>query len=372
MSALAGIAHSAGPITRPGQAPAADAPGMDTWAAISDIAMRQYGAVSRTQCLELGLASSSLDDHARRFRWQTLHPGVYALPGTARSFAQLATAACLAIESPALLTGSSALHMLGSMDARPSRIPLLLPARRAVPSREGIDIVRTERFDHVRSVTRGGLRLAAPPRAAADHARHLGPVPLGRVMAKACGLRQASPRDYAGELAARGRFPGRTPFRTALAMLQGELTHSGAERAARRHARAAGIEVWPRPYPVEHRGRVIAEIDMAAPWVLYGVEIDGPHHDLPEQAAADKQRDRELRRLGWTIDRFPVELIERHPEQFVREVRAAISLLDPTGIPAGSNKQRATSPARLPKDQRGASRGRRSSRRAPRSSRTPR
>lgn len=57
--------------------------------------------------------------------------------------------------------------------------------------------------------------------------------------------------------------------------------------------------------------------------------LNGPHQDLPEQAAADTQRDRLLRRLGWRIDRFPVELIERHPEQFLRELRAAICSLDP-------------------------------------------
>lgn len=107
-------------------------------------------------------------------------------------------------------------------------------------------------------------------------------------------------------------------------LLEG-LPHSGAEKLARKLLRAADLAPYRRPYPVRRAGRTIAEIDLAYPDLLYGGEIDGPHHQLAEVAAADKARDRRLRRLGWTIDRFPHDMVRNDPEEFVAEVKAGLA-----------------------------------------------
>jgi very-short-patch-repair endonuclease len=72
---------------------------------------------------------------------------------------------------------------------------------------------------------------------------------------------------------------------------------------------------------VVHRQRNVAEIDIPFLDLLYGVEIDGPPHLLPEVAARDRKRDRMLRRdCGIDIDRYLWFELEEEPARFVREV----------------------------------------------------
>lgn len=289
-------------------------------------ARMQHGCVARRQLLASGVPARTLWDVAARHTWEQVHPGVWALPGTRDTYPRRVWAAVLAIDMPALVTGATALYMLQVLRHRPSYVALLLPLGRHRQALPGVELTRTSVFHDVGTSTVEGLRLVCAERALADHAVHLNTVALGRLMARACAQRLCTLASLHRELAARQRWPGRTAFRQALAMLVEELPHSGPERLARRQLRQAGIRgVHPRPYTVYADDKPLAEIDVALPLILYGLEIDGPHHDLPKQAAYDKQRDRALHRVWWTIDRFPVELVEEHPAQFVREVRAGIA-----------------------------------------------
>jgi very-short-patch-repair endonuclease len=76
-----------------------------------------------------------------------------------------------------------------------------------------------------------------------------------------------------------------------------------------------------QPLTVESNNRIVAEIDIPFVQVRYGVEIDGPHHLLPNVAAADRTRDRALHRLGWVIDRFFWFEVEDRPRWFVTQVQ---------------------------------------------------
>jgi very-short-patch-repair endonuclease len=70
---------------------------------------------------------------------------------------------------------------------------------------------------------------------------------------------------------------------------------------------------------------LLGEIDLPFPAVRYGAEIDGPHHLLPSVIAADKARDRRLRRQAdWIVDRFPADEVRRHPREFVRQILAGL------------------------------------------------
>ena len=126
-------------------------------------------------------------------------------------------------------------------------------------------------------------------------------------------------------LTRRGRFRGIVNCRAAIATLRSDLSHSGVERIGRSALRQNGFRPHPRPYAVRTGARVIAEIDVAFPAVLYGAEMDGPHHLLPEVAAADSARDRQLARINWTIDRFPADAVRQDPEWFVNEVRKGLA-----------------------------------------------
>ncbi len=137
-------------------------------------------------------------------------------------------------------------------------------------------------------------------------------------------LRQGTLDGFDEHVRERGRFRGVVNCRAASALLRTDLPHSGAERTGRAALRRSGFPPYPRPYPVRLGTRIIAEIDVAFPRRLYGAEIDGPHHLLPEVAVADKSRDRQLARLGWTIERFSADAVTGDPEWFANEVRKGL------------------------------------------------
>ncbi|MGC4067409.1 MAG: DUF559 domain-containing protein [Polyangiaceae bacterium] len=67
-------------------------------------------------------------------------------------------------------------------------------------------------------------------------------------------------------------------------------------------------------------GRYIA--DFVASSVRVIVEIDGGYHE--RRRTADARRDRDLRRLGYTVLHLTAEAVERQLEGAVAEVRMAI------------------------------------------------
>lgn len=86
--------------------------------------------------------------------------------------------------------------------------------------------------------------------------------------------------------------------------------------------RAGGLGVtFRRQVPVG--GNYIG--DFVASEVKLVVEVDGSWHH--SRGTADARRDRELRRLGFTVVRLPSSLVERHLPIAVQRVREAIAVL---------------------------------------------
>ena len=61
-------------------------------------------------------------------------------------------------------------------------------------------------------------------------------------------------------------------------------------------------------------------VDFCCPRRRLIVELDGSVHAQPSQAKHDASRDAKLKRLGYTIMRFPNGMVLEAPELFVRKV----------------------------------------------------
>jgi very-short-patch-repair endonuclease len=65
-------------------------------------------------------------------------------------------------------------------------------------------------------------------------------------------------------------------------------------------------------------GRYI--VDFFCPQRRLIVELDGSVHAQPSQARHDASRDAQLKRMGYTVTRFPNGMVVEAPELFVEKV----------------------------------------------------
>ena len=151
---------------------------------------------------------------------------------------------------------------------------------------------------------------------------------VSRTVATAVRLRRTSVASVGREVQRRGRYPGCGVARAVVAALRGELVHSGAERFARAALRELGLTPGPAPLDLVYNGRVLAQADIPFQPQCLDVEVDGPHHLLPEQATRDRKRDRDVRSLlSWHTVRFLVYEVLRDPRGFALEVRDTLRSL---------------------------------------------
>lgn len=284
------------------------------------VQLRRRGFVTRSDALEAGIRDSTFDRAVRHLGLTSHHHGLWVPEEADLAFSHAAVAALESIPEPALLTGATALQLLGVTAATSENVEVVVPLRRSPAPRDGVCIHHTVNFDSIRYQHVGDLRVAAAARAVADFAAHATVKQIAVVLAETDRLRIVRPKQVVAEIVARKRFPGRGRLRTVADDMTGEVTHSSYERRARRLLAGANIFPHRRPLTIETAGGLAAEIDLAFPGVLYGVEIDGPHHLLADVAAADRIRDRRLRRAGWEIDRFFWFELEERPTWFVNEV----------------------------------------------------
>lgn len=299
---------------------------MGTFADIAALAAQQHQVVAARQAPAKGVPLRTFYRHARRTGWKPLLLGSWGAPGARLDHASWAQAALLAVGGPARLTGASALWLRGIEDAEPDTVSLLVAAARHQSLGPGVHLIRSTTFDRVAHASVEGLSCVSVARAYGDHAAAIDVDGLLWSLMRGLRKRRCGLDELQIELERRRRFPGRVGLRQALGLLSGEISHSREERYARRLASDAGLGFLPHPYLVTAQGRKIAEVDLARPDLRYGGEVDGPPHLLPEVAAKDRRRDRELQRLDWQIDRFLWSDIRADPSGFVTELAAAIHL----------------------------------------------
>jgi len=66
-------------------------------------------------------------------------------------------------------------------------------------------------------------------------------------------------------------------------------------------------------------------LDFAWPDIKLAVEVDGPYHKLKKRRRADAFRDYMLKRGGWTILRFDVEMITEHIDEVIKIIKKKLT-----------------------------------------------
>lgn len=303
--------------------------------ALHRLARAQGDAVATWQARELGIPASSFADLTRDEGFAQLFQGVWALPGSRDAPSRRLWAALLTAGAEARITGEATLWTVGAL-ASLRRVALWVPPHARPRARLGVRHHRGRWVEGDLTQRRGGFPSVPPLRAWTDLAADATEDTLVQTLAALDRLREAGPHDAERYLARRGRFPGAGRARRAIAELSSELSHSQAERRARRLLASTGLPTpHPRPLGIVVAGRPLGEVDLAYPAVRYGVEIDGPHHGLPEAVERDHARDRRLQReTAWIIDRFPVRIIDEDPRGFVTEVAAGHAAAAARGVAA--------------------------------------
>jgi len=82
-------------------------------ASLSVLAQQQYGLVSLRQAVDLGLLARTLQDRVQRQGWVRVHRGVYALPGSVRSYERDIAGALLAVGPAAVACRRTAACLAG-------------------------------------------------------------------------------------------------------------------------------------------------------------------------------------------------------------------------------------------------------------------
>jgi len=270
------------------------------------VADSQAGVVSRLQLIGAGVSGTSISRWVAAGRLQRVHRGVYTVGHRRLAREGFWWAAVLAAGPQVWLSHFAAAAAWGLLRPRAGRIDVVGPhltARRGGPIRRHRSPLAAED-----RAERDGLPVTSVIRTIID----LADVATERQLAEA--LDQALLMNLLDVGALRRRaaqMPGRRgarPLARALARLSddGDEFLSDAERRVRDAIVEAGLtrpEANPR-VPTGPGTWIRPDLVWREPGLV--VELDGPHHLMPNQRLLDRERDAVLRAAGQRILRFPV------------------------------------------------------------------
>jgi hypothetical protein len=300
------------------------AAGMDRWKLLADLAHSQFGLVAVWQVAQLGISRQVLAERAAEHGWTRVSHGVYLLPGhTLVPLARL-KAVELALHEDGAAAGLAALYLWKIVKQLPRPAHFVVPpgcSRRPPGSRITISKALASRDVQARN----GIRVLDPRWAICSAAPDLNISELKRhVMTghRSRLLTVKSVRSTADEL---GVFKHRRKVYRALEEIEDEgIVHSQLERVGRDHLHRHGMVPHPHPYPVEHDGRLIAELDIAFIEPKVGIPIQGPHHLEEDQRRFDEDQRYELESIGWWIIPADEKRLKEQAHLFVKQVRDAL------------------------------------------------
>jgi hypothetical protein len=297
--------------------------------AIAQLARSQHGAVSRRQLLAAGLSDGMVNRRLAARRLERLHPGVYAVGGSAPTWEREAMAACLLLGPRATLSHTSAGRIWGIVPEASGPLEVLVPTcEHRGGRRRGIVVHRTRSLTSADRAIVRELPVTTVGRTLVDLSSLGDRELLARALDDALCRRIATP----GRLVAtfdRVRLQGRRHAAVLLELLEtwvdGEGVDSVAEGAFLRRIRDAGLPAPVTRLKVFDAGLFVARLDLAWPDRKLALEVDGFRwHANPRAFAADAERANRLVALGWTVLRATPAQLDTRSETVLNAVRAHI------------------------------------------------
>ena len=293
------------------------------------LAAAQHGLVTRRQLVDRGLAEGTIDGWARGGRLLRVHPGVFALPGSAGNEIRSVMAAVLAAGAGALASHRSAAWLWGLMDELTLEVSV---SRQRRPRVAGVVVHRPQDFAQLRSSVSRGVPATNPLRTLVDLGSVAAPDRVEEAVERALVRRLVGVRGLSAELdrvSCPGR-PGVAALRKALrsrALLDrppDSMLESRFAALLRRH----GVPRAVYQYAVRSGGRFIARVDFAYPECRLAVEVDGHEaHRTPAQLQSDLTRQNLLVAEGWTILRFTWADVVQRPDMVADAIRRQLARL---------------------------------------------
>jgi very-short-patch-repair endonuclease len=232
-----------------------------------------------------------------------IHEGVYRIGSHPETFEQRCLAACLAAPGTAT-SGPSGARLTGLRRVATEDVHII---GHASVKLTGVNSHTTDllRRGDVRLIR--GIPVLAPLRLLCDLAWYLDDASLESVYEQMLDRRLVSvqsARAAAHRFAARGR-PGTVRLRRVLDARPAWLAPADSDLEVRlwRALSEAGV-MCTRQHPVTLDRGAVVHIDMAMPELRLGIEVDHvTWHGGRLDVERDKQRDRDLARLGWQVVR---------------------------------------------------------------------
>ena len=281
-------------------------------------AAEQYGVVSASQLLELGLPRTAIQVRVRNGRLHLVHRGVYAVGHAALSLDGRFMAATLACgPSSALGYRAGAAHW-EFMAWDDTRLVEVVVAGSAGRSRPGLRIHRTRALDPRDVIRHRGIWVTTPARTLLDLADVLTDKGLRRAVRQAQVLRLTNVRLIADVLT---RADGRRGARRLAALIADgpAPTRSELEDLVLGVILRAGLR---RPQINARLGSFYP--DLRWPEQRLTVECDGAvWHDGKLAREDDAERQARLEADGERVVRVTWQQALKHPEQTVARLRAA-------------------------------------------------
>lgn len=298
----------------------------------------QHQLIDPDGAAEVGVHRAQLHRMVRQGHLERIGRGLYRRRDAPETWHQQTLAAIKLAKPPAQASHRAVARLLGLATYEASIPEITVPSKRSF-RRDGVLVHQSRDISYVPPVVIEGIPCTPPRRLAVDIAAVIGETAYTTVLRDLRRDHGLSWKQLAAVLRLHSRHgrDGCGPLRRQLERYYG--VEGIPDTTLEQTVLDLLVDAWlPLPIcqlvvPLPGGGHY--RIDFGYPAVKLAIEVDGPHHRLPEVQARDARRDRRLRQMGWTVDRFDEDEITYHPQRVLIGIRRRLVDLgvDVTPVP---------------------------------------